>query len=120
MMDPVTSTSQSKAGKLRMLASSTSQRMKAIPDLPTMKESGVPVELVLWFGAMVPAATPTPAVEAINKWISQIAAMEETRKFLAGFGADPLIFTPDQAQKQFVKDQKDWADYVRLAKIDPQ
>jgi tripartite-type tricarboxylate transporter receptor subunit TctC len=120
MMDPVTSITQSAAGKLRMLASSTSERLKAVPDLPTMKESGVPVELVLWFGAMVPAATPEPAVQLISKWISEIAAMEETQKFLAGFGSDPWILTPDQAQKQFVKDQKDWAEYIKIAKIPPQ
>jgi tripartite-type tricarboxylate transporter receptor subunit TctC len=120
MMDPVTSTAQSKAGRLRMLAASTGKRLEATPDLPTMKEAGVPVELVLWFGAMVPAATPKPIVDQLNKWINQVVAMDETRKFLINNGSDPWINTPEQAQAQFVKDQQDWANYVKLAKIEPQ
>jgi len=120
MMDPVTSISQAKAGRLRMLAASTGKRLEATPELPTMKEAGVPVELVLWFGAMVPAATPKPIVDQLNAWINQVVAMDETKKFLINNGSDPWINTPEQAQAQFVKDQNDWAEYVKLAKIEPQ
>ena len=42
------------------------------------------------------------------------------KAFLGQFGGDPLIETPEQAQARLVKDVKDWAEYVRLAKIVPQ
>ena len=67
MMDPVSALSQTRAGRLRMLAVSTAQRMQAVPDLPTMTEAGVPgVELLTWFAAMVPSATPRPIIDKLN------------------------------------------------------
>jgi len=44
---------------------------------------------------------------------------EETRQFLAKFGADTLSLTPEAAQSQLVQEVKDWADYVKLANIEP-
>ena len=86
MMDPVFALSQARAGRLRMLAVSTAQRMQAVPDLPTMTEAGVPgVELLTWFAAMVPSATPRPIVDKINSWFNEVLATEETRKFLEQF-----------------------------------
>jgi tripartite-type tricarboxylate transporter receptor subunit TctC len=121
MMDPVTAISQAKAGKIRMLAVSTARRMEAVPELPTITEAGVPgVELNLWFAAMLPAATPRPILEQINGWFKQILVQEDTRKFLNGFGSDPWITSVDEAQAQFVKDQKDWEGFVKTAKIEPQ
>ena len=121
MMDPVSAISQTNAGRWRMLAVSTAKRMQAVPDLPTMTEQGVPgVELFGWFAAMVPAATPRPIVDQLNKWFNEIEASEETRKFLNSFGGDPWITTPEEGQAQLAKDQKDWESYVKAAKIEPQ
>jgi tripartite-type tricarboxylate transporter receptor subunit TctC len=121
MMDPVMAISQANAGRWRMLAVSTASRMQALPELPTMTESGVPgIELFGWFAAMVPTATPRPIVDQLNKWLNEIEATEETKKFLNQFGGDPWITTPEQGQAQLSKDQKDWEGYVKAAKIEPQ
>jgi tripartite-type tricarboxylate transporter receptor subunit TctC len=121
MMDPVSAISQTNAGRWRMLAVSTSSRMQALPDVPTMTEQGVPgIELFGWFAAMVPTATPRPIVDQLNKWFNEIEATEETKKFLNQFGGDPWITTPEQGQAQLAKDQKDWEGYVKAAKIEPQ
>jgi tripartite-type tricarboxylate transporter receptor subunit TctC len=121
MMDPVSAISQTNAGRWRMLAVSTAHRMQAVPDLPTMTEAGVPgIELFGWFAAMVPAGTPRPIVDQLNKWLNQVEATEETRKFLNSFGGDPWITTPEEGQAQLAKDQKDWENYVKAAKIEPQ
>ena len=69
---------------------------------------------------MVPAGTPKPIVDQLNKWISQVVEMEDTKKFLNGFGSDPWITTPEEGQARLKKDIKDWADYIRIAKIVPQ
>ena len=95
MMDPVFALSQARAGRLRMLAVSTAQRMQAVPDLPTMAEAGVSgVELLTWFAAMVPSATPRPIIDKLNKWFNEVLATEETKTFLNSFGGDPFIATP--------------------------
>jgi tripartite-type tricarboxylate transporter receptor subunit TctC len=118
--DPVFVLSQQREGRLRVLGVASADRLKAAPDIATMKEQGVPMDLVGWFSAMVPAATPRPVVDQINKWFNQILAMEETQKFLTNFGGDPWSATPDEAQARLLKDIKDWEEYVRVAKLKPQ
>jgi tripartite-type tricarboxylate transporter receptor subunit TctC len=121
MMDPVFALVNERNGKLRSIAVSTNKRMKAVPNLPTMTESGVKgIELFGWFAAMVPAGTPRPIVDQLNKWFNEIEATEETRAYLARFGGDPWITTPEEGQAQLAKDQKDWEGYVKAAKIEPQ
>jgi tripartite-type tricarboxylate transporter receptor subunit TctC len=86
-----------------------------------MREAGVPgVELLTWFAAMVPSATPRPIVDKLNAWFNEVLATDETRKFLNSFGGDPFITTPDEAQALFRQGVKDWEGYVKVAKIEPQ
>jgi tripartite-type tricarboxylate transporter receptor subunit TctC len=118
--DPVFALAQQRAGRLRILAVSTGNRLLSQPDLPTMTESGIPMDLSLWWGVMVPIATPKPIVDKINQWFGQIVSTEETKKFLADAGADPMINTPEKATEMFQIAIKEWGDYVRMAKIEPQ
>ncbi len=120
MHDPVFSLAQQREGRLRILAVSTATRLEANPDMPTMTESGVPMDLTGWWAAMLPATTPRPIIDKVNEWFMQIVRTEETKKFLNGFGGDPFINSPDAAQTLFLKAIKDWGDYVRLARIVPQ
>ena len=120
LLDPIFSLAQQREGRLRVLAISASKRLQSQPDLPTMTESGVPMDLDLWWGVMVPTATPKPIVDKINAWFGEIVRTEETKKFLNGYGADPLINTPERAQQMFETAIKEWAEYVRMAKIEPQ
>jgi tripartite-type tricarboxylate transporter receptor subunit TctC len=121
MHDPVFSLAQQREGRLRILAHSSGQRLSAIPDIPTMAESGVPgMDLTSWWAVMLPSATPRSAIDRINAWFSQILAMEDTREFLNKFGGDPFVSTPDAAQALFIKEEAAWGDYVRIAKIEPQ
>ena len=115
--DPVFALAQQREGRMRILAVSTSGRLGTFPDVPTMKESGVPMDLNLWWGVLVPAATPRPIVDKINGWFREIVGREDTKKFLALSGADPLIRTPDEAQAMFQKAIKEWGDYARIAKL---
>jgi tripartite-type tricarboxylate transporter receptor subunit TctC len=120
MHDPVFSLAQQREGRLRILAVSTATRLEANPDMPTMTESGVPMDLTGWWAAMLPAGTPKPVVDQVHAWFTQMVKTEETKKFLNSFGGDPFINSPEAAQALFLKAIKDWGDYVRLAKIVPQ
>jgi tripartite-type tricarboxylate transporter receptor subunit TctC len=115
--DPIFGLAQAREGRMRVLAVSTSERLKSAPEYPTMKESGVPMDLNLWWGVMVPKGMPKPIAEKINKWFSEIASTEDAKKFLALSGADPMIRTPEQTQEMFLKAIPEWAAYVKLAKI---
>jgi len=118
--DPVFVLSQQREGRLRILGVASADRLKAAPDIPTMKEQGYNMDLVGWFSAMVPSATPRPIVNQINKWFNDILATEETKKFITNFGGDPWSSTPDEGQARLLKDIKDWEEYVRVAKLKPQ
>ena len=120
MYDPVFSMSQAREGRVRMLAVSTAERMSGVSELPTMTEVGIPMDLMGWFAAMVPAGTPRPIVDQINAWFRQVIATDETKAFLNKFGGDPWAASVDEAQGRLLKDVKDWGDYARLAKIEPQ
>jgi tripartite-type tricarboxylate transporter receptor subunit TctC len=117
MHDPIFALAQAREGRLRILGVSTGKRLQSAPDLPTMAEQGVPMNLELWWGVMVVTGTPKPIIDKINAWFSQIVSSEETRKFLALSGADPMIRTPEEAQAMFQKAIVEWGDYVRIAKI---
>ena len=120
MHDPVYSLAQQREGRLRILGVSTATRLKSIPDLPTMTEQKVPMDLTGWWAAMVPAGTPRPVVEQINKWFTFMVQSDETTKFLNSFGGDTFVNTPEAGQALLAKSVKDWGGYVKVAKIEPQ
>jgi tripartite-type tricarboxylate transporter receptor subunit TctC len=120
MHDPVFSLAQAREGRLRILAVSTGQRLAANPNMPTMAESGVPMDLTGWWAVMLPTGTPKPVIDQLHAWFVQIVGSDSTKAFLNKFGGDPLIETPAQGQERFLKDIKAWGDYVRMAKIVPQ
>jgi tripartite-type tricarboxylate transporter receptor subunit TctC len=115
--DAVFSLSQQREGRLRVLAVSTGSRLQSLPDTPTMKESGIPMDLDLWWGVMLATGTPRPIIDKVNQWFTQIVSQPDTKKFLNDAGADPMIRTPEQAQAMFQKAIVEWGDYVRMANI---
>jgi tripartite-type tricarboxylate transporter receptor subunit TctC len=118
--NPVLALAQQNQGKMRILGVGASERFQAVPELPTMTEQGIPMNVIGWWAATVPAGTPKDIVKLINKWFVDIVSTEETRKFLNNLGGDPLITTPEQAQAMLLKDIDNWHDYVKIAKITPQ
>ena len=119
--DPPFAMSQARNGNLRILGVGLKQRLNAAPDLPTMEEQGIPnIDLPGWFAAMVPSATPKPVIDQISQWVADAVALEDTKKFLNGFGSDPWVSTPEEGQTRLIRDIKDWGEYVRVAKIQPQ
>ena len=120
MHDPVFALAQQREGRLRILGVSTGKRLDATPDLPTMAEQGVPMDLTGWWGVIVPQGTPKPIIEQLNKWFVEIVGSADTKAFLNKFGGDPLIETPDQAQARLLKDVESWKKYIEVAKITPQ
>ncbi len=119
--DPVTAVANANAGRLRILAVTTKERMKSLPDVPSLNELGVKdYDVPGWWGAMVPAGTPKAIVDKLNKMFNQVTDTEETRKFFGKFGADTLIVTPEEGQKMLADDVKAWGGFVKLANIEPQ
>jgi tripartite-type tricarboxylate transporter receptor subunit TctC len=118
--NPVLALAQQREGKMRILGVGSNERLQVVPDLPTMTEQGIPMNVLGWWAVTVPADTPKPAIATINKWFVDVVSTDETRKFLNNLGGDPLVTTPEQAQTLMLQDIDNWRDYVRIAKITPQ
>jgi tripartite-type tricarboxylate transporter receptor subunit TctC len=91
---------QVKAGKLRTLAVSTARRSALTPDIPTMKEAGLPeIENVAWMAVMAPASTPTAIVERMNQEINAVLAMPDVKQKLYAQYMEPIGGSPQDLQK---------------------
>ncbi|MBM3608431.1 MAG: tripartite tricarboxylate transporter substrate binding protein [Alphaproteobacteria bacterium] len=121
MHDPVTAIANTNNGRLRILGVTTRERMKALPDVPSLHELGAKgLDVPGWWGAMVPAATPKPIVNKLNAMWRQVIDSEETRQFMAKFGADTWSASPEEAQKKLAEDVRAWGEYIKVAGIEPQ
>jgi tripartite-type tricarboxylate transporter receptor subunit TctC len=112
----------SKAGRVRILATTSKQRLAALPDVPTMEEAGVKGfgDITPWWSVQVPAGTPQPIVDKLEGWFNRIVASEETKKFLGNLGSEPFPGTQASLKALLVRDTERWGEYVRLANIQPQ
>ncbi len=118
--DPQFAMSMHREGKLRILGVSTAERLQANPDLPTMKEQGVDLDVVGWFAAMGPTGTPAPAKAKLHEWFVKVVSTAETKAFLNQFGGDPMIESMEQGQARLIRDIGNWKEYARIAHIVPQ
>jgi tripartite-type tricarboxylate transporter receptor subunit TctC len=110
-----------RAGKLRPLAITTATRAPSLPDVPTVAEAGVPgYESSSWNAIFVPAGTPKPVIERLNKELDAILKSKETVQFFADQGAESGGGTPE-ALDELVRTETDkWAKAVKAsgAKVD--
>lgn len=118
--DPVFALAQQREGRLRILGVSTGERLAANPEMKTMKEQGVDMDLTGWWAAMVPIGTDKAAKAKITEWFQKAVAMPETKEFLNRFGGDQLQESPEEADKRLLRDIDLWIEYAKIAKIVPQ
>ena len=103
-----------KAGKLKALAVTGLRRADALPEVPTVDESGVPgYQAVGWFGLLAPAATPSAVVAKISADANAVLAEREVRERMHAMGADPSGNTPEQFARFIREDQAKWAKLLR-------
>jgi tripartite-type tricarboxylate transporter receptor subunit TctC len=100
-----------RAGRLRAIAQAGLQRSVAVPDLPTVDESGAPgFEVVGWWGMLAPARTPRPVVALLNKEIRAVLDLADVRRNLIEQGMDPAGGTPEQFAALIKSDMDKWGD----------
>lgn len=117
VLDPVFALSQYRDGRIRILGISTPERISAVPELPTMVEQGVEVNLPGWWGVFVPTGTPDPIVTRINEMFREVLERPETAEFLGNFGGDVFMGTPQEVQDFLVQSVDEWEEYVEIAKL---
>ena len=107
-----------KEGTLRALAVTSAKRSPVFPNVPTMAESGVPdQESELIIGVLVPAATPKPIVDRLQRQIARIVALPDVKERLDALGFAPVASTPEAYAAQIKADIETWSKVVREANI---
>lgn len=112
---------QINAGKMRALGVSISKRSVALPNVPTIAESGLPgYYAASWYGLMLPAGVPRPVVDALSKEI--VAAMEvpAIRDGMLKQGFEPVGNTPAEFAKFIREEIPRWEKVVKNAGIRPE
>jgi tripartite-type tricarboxylate transporter receptor subunit TctC len=110
---------QAKGGRLRVLAVSTRERSPLVPDIPGMREAGLPeYNLEFWYGMFVPAGTPAPIVKKIYE--ATVTAMQNpaVKAALAREGTEVSLSPSPEAFNSFLaEDGKFWVGLVKSAKV---
>jgi len=106
------------SGKVKVLAVSTATRAAAMPDVPTVAESGVPgFHVSAWQNIAMPPGSPPEAVARVNKEISKLMNTPEMRKRITDMGANIAVNSP-QAEAQRIKDEVEkWRRAITAAGI---
>jgi tripartite-type tricarboxylate transporter receptor subunit TctC len=102
-----------KQGKVRALAVTSRERNPALPDVPTVMESGIKnFEVVGFYGFLAPAGTPKDVVAKLSDAFKQVLAMPEVRNRMITQGADPAFLGADEFSKYLAAEMPRWADAV--------
>lgn len=109
-----------KAGKVRALAVSTARRADALPDVPTLMESGIAIDVPSWYGVMAPATTSTTVVERAQAALAAAAAQPGVRDKLLAQGLLPVVSKPADFELQIRRETALWAKVIRERAIKPE
>jgi tripartite-type tricarboxylate transporter receptor subunit TctC len=103
-----------KAGKLKALATSSLTRSPAMPELPTIAESGIPgFDAASWIGIVAPAGTPQALVDKISADIKAVVLEQDTKQTLIQQGATPMPLTPTAFKARIESDRQRYAKVIK-------
>ncbi|HTT47189.1 MAG TPA: tripartite tricarboxylate transporter substrate binding protein [Pseudolabrys sp.] len=108
---------QAKAGKVKMLAVSTAKRSPFLPEVPTLKESGIDVEADAWNGLIVPGGTAKAMVDKINADVVAIIKSPEVREKLATQFMEPVGSTPEEFRALMNAEIDRWGPVIKAADV---
>ena len=112
---------QAKAGKVRLLAVTSSARVGFLPEVPTMAEAGVPgYDLVIWFGAVAPARTPAPVIDRLSREVAEIVKLPSFKERFAQSGMELASNTPEAFGELIRNDIGKWTRLLKDAGVQPQ
>jgi tripartite-type tricarboxylate transporter receptor subunit TctC len=107
-----------KAGKARALAVTTAKRSSLVPDLPTVAEAGLKgYEANNWNGFFVPAGTPRPVINRLNKELATALLLPDIKEFLFKQGLDAAPGTPEQFTKYMRAESAKWTKVIRASGV---
>jgi tripartite-type tricarboxylate transporter receptor subunit TctC len=110
-------TPQLSSGGIRVLAVTTAKRSALLRDVPTLKESGIDVEVDTWNGLIAPAGTPDALVARIGREVAEVVTAPDVRDRLAAQLMEPIPGTPAEFRARIDADLARWTPVIRAAQI---
>ena len=105
-------------GALRALGVTGATRSKALPDVPTIAEAGLPgYEATTWFGVFAPAKTSPAIVDKLNKAINDALRKPAVIEKIESMGGETMHMTPEEFRKLVLSDTEKWRKVVKGANI---
>lgn len=109
---------QARAGKVRLLGVTSSQRYAATPEVPTLAEQGLAnFETRVWMGLFAPAGTPPDIVARLNEVVNKVSATPEFTAMLVRVAAEPWVGSSDDLRKFVVADIAKWTVVIKQAGV---
>jgi tripartite-type tricarboxylate transporter receptor subunit TctC len=105
------------AGKMRALGVASPHRVSILPNVPTMAEAGVPLEMSAWFGLMAPAGTPPAVIAWLNRQANEVFAAPDVHDRYVAQGAEFPLGTPEAFGAYVAAEFKKWGPVIRSANI---
>ena len=102
-----------RAGKIKILGVAGHRRVDLIADVPTLKETGVDVEVSNWWGLLAPAGTPNTLVDRLNRESNAALSEPDMKKRFASEGADPMPMSRTDFEKFMTDETAKWAKVAR-------
>jgi len=108
-------------GKVKAFAVTSTTRVKALPDLPTIAEAGVPgYGGTPWFSVVAPAGTPRPIIDKLNRLLTAFINRSDTQDKMNALAITPWTSTPDELARFIPAEIRKWAQVVKDAGIEPE
>jgi tripartite-type tricarboxylate transporter receptor subunit TctC len=112
---------QVQAGKARLLAVTSPQRLAFLPDVPTLSEAGVPgYDLVIWFGVVVPSGVPAAIIERLSRAVAAVEHQAAFRERFFSSGVELVGGTPQAFGALIKTDIERWTRLFRAAGVQPE
>ena len=108
---------QAKAGKVKIIAVSTAKRSPYLPDVPTLKESGIDVDADAWMGLIAPGGMPKAMVDKINHDVVAIIKQPDVKKKLGATLMEPVGSSPEEFRARIDSEITRWGPVIKAANI---
>ncbi|RTQ35743.1 tripartite tricarboxylate transporter substrate binding protein [Variovorax gossypii] len=119
-LPPVAVMSQAKAGRFKALAVTSAERSDLLPELPTLREAGLPdIQAVPWYAYMAPKGTSSEIVQRMSREIAAVLKEPETLKRLHAAYFDPMGSTPDALSKFMSEELRRWKPVIERTGLKP-
>jgi tripartite-type tricarboxylate transporter receptor subunit TctC len=110
-----------KAGRTRAIATTDKRRAPALPDVPTIDESGLPgYEITTWWGIAAPSGTPENIIAKVNRDIIAVMALADVKELFASQGAETRTGTPQEFARYIVEQIEFYGRIINDAGITPE